>query len=360
MKFDLEQYLNDGIAQLVKDALRISVKNPKQSAFFLRFTAASKKAAKRRQKYKKDGKHIPPFLIASITEDCNLQCTGCYSQANHRRSESGDLSSKEWERIFNEASELGISFILLAGGEPMLRRDVIEIAANQKDILFPMFTNGTMINDAAMHLFDTHRNLIPVISIEGGEDATDARRGEGIYKHAMEAMHSLNECGLLFGSSITVTSANLDIVTSDDFLDHLERYGCKLVLYVDYVPFEHPGLALDENGRVKLKSRIDKLRFERPEMLFISFPGDEAESGGCLAAGRGFFHISASGNAEPCPFSPYSDVNLYNTPLAEALDSPLFYRLHNEGILAAPHTGGCVLFEQEETVRKIISESPVL
>lgn len=44
-------------------------------------------------------------------------------------------------------------------------------------------------------------------------------------------------------------------------------------------------------------------------MVFLSFSGDEKYVGGCLAAGRGFFHINANGEVEPCPFSPYSDVN---------------------------------------------------
>jgi len=210
-----------------------------------------------------------------------------------------------------------------------------------------------MVDDAVLEQFESHRNLIPVISIEGNEAATDARRGEGIYAHAIDAMRRINEHGLIFGTSITVTSNNIDDVTSDKLLDQLEQSGCKMVLYVDYVPFEHPTLALDDVSRVKLAAHIDEQRTRRKDMLFLSFPGDEKEAGGCLAAGRGFFHISASGNAEPCPFSPYSDLNLRDYSLLEALESPFFQRLRNDGILSKPHTGGCVLFEQEETVAKM-------
>ena len=118
---------------------------------------------------------------------------------------------------------------------------------------------------------------------------------------------------------------------------------------------ESPDIVLDTESREHLASRVEKLRASQEGMVFISFPGDEAESGGCLAAGRGFFHISASGDAEPCPFSPYSDLNLRDSSLRDALKSPLFTRLRDGGYLATRHTGGCVLFEQKETVEQLVS-----
>ena len=350
MSLDLEQYLNEGAERLVKDALRVTLKNPKQSAFFVRFAAASQKAAALRHDFELAGEHIPSFLIASITENCNLNCAGCYAHANHKCSETEELSAAEWARVFREAEELGISAILLAGGEPLLRFDVLEAAAKRKGLMFPVFTNGTMIDDKALRLFDAHRNLIPVISVEGDEAATDIRRGQGIHKKAADTMRRLRERGLLFGVSVTVTSANSDDVTGESFIDQVSRDGCRALLFVEYVPVEAPDLAMDDEARAGLASRVDELRAGRKDMLIVSFPGDEAESGGCLAAGRGFFHISASGGAEPCPFSPYSDLNLRDVSVREALKSPLFTRLRAEGILTAAHTGGCVLYGQDETV----------
>jgi len=121
-------------------------------------------------------------LIASITSKCNLHCAGCYSRCNHATLDSepvSQLTSEEWLRIFSEADDLGISFILFAGGEPMLRRDIIEAAGERQNILFPIFTNGTFIDDRYLTLFDHCRNLIPIMSIEGNREVTDARRGEG-------------------------------------------------------------------------------------------------------------------------------------------------------------------------------------
>jgi len=355
-QFDLQKYLSDQIELLVKDALRVTLKNPKQSVFFARYASAVKKATVRRYELEKTGEHIPSFLIASITEDCNLKCAGCYASANQSCGASQELPAKTWGRIFDEAGDLGVSAILLAGGEPMLRREVIEEAAKRKGILFPVFTNGTKLDEEALSLFDSHRNLVSIVSIEGDETTTDARRGEGIYKQTVQAMRRLRRRGLVFGASVTVTSGNLDFVTDNAFIDELEHGGCKVILFIEYVPVELHHLALSDEGRAKLADRIAALRVRNKSLMLISFPGDEAQSGGCLAAGRGFIHINASGAAEPCPFSPYSDLNLRDTSLREALKSPLFTRLREEGVLTVEHTGGCVLFEQEEKVAQLAGD----
>ena len=104
-----------------------------------------------------------------------------------------------------------------------------------------------------------------------------------------------------------------------------------------------------------LKVQIERLRAERPEMVYVSFPGDEKSSGGCFAAGRGFFHINSHGGAEPCPFSPYSDINVRDSSLKDAMNSPLFRRLRDEGYLLEDHSGGCILYEKRELVQQIIN-----
>jgi len=361
--FDLESYLADGAKNVTAGILRASLSNPRESAYMARCAAAQRAAASRRQQSAAAGRHVPPFLIASITTRCNLHCAGCYARANHscRDDEAapGLLSGEQWGELFRQAAELGISFILLAGGEPFLRRDVLEAAARRTEILFPIFTNGTLLGPEDLNLLDRRRNLVPVLSIEGGQSTTDARRGAGVYERLRASMENLRNRGLLFGASVTVTRENLEEVLSDVFLDALFQAGCRGVIYVEYVPIDGltARLAPGDAERVRCRALLDEARVRRPEMLLVSFPGDERGSGGCLAAGRGFFHINAFGGAEPCPFSPYSDINAADTSLAEALDSPLFLRLREEGELTRPHDGGCALFEQESLVRALLSRS---
>jgi len=357
--FDIQAYMTKGVERIVADAIKATFKDPTESLFMAQFAMASKSATKRRKKAQENGENIPPFLIASITSSCNLHCAGCYSRCNNATTDTEpveQLTSDDWGKIFSEADELGISFILLAGGEPLLRRDVIDTACKYPNILFPVFTNGTYMADKYMELFDKHRNLIPVMSIEGNKEATDSRRGDGVYDKLISNMDELKERGLIYGASVTVTTENINEVTSDSFIGSLKDRGCKLIIYVEYVPVtdESTHLAPGDEERDYLTGEIARLRQDCPEMVFVSFPGDEKSSGGCIAAGRGFFHINSHGGAEPCPFSPYSDINVKKTSLREALNSPLFVKLREGGYLLEEHNGGCVLYNIHDEVAQLL------
>jgi MoaA/NifB/PqqE/SkfB family radical SAM enzyme len=351
---DLTSYLNGAVERLVKRALKSSFNNPRESAFITKFMLQQKSAAKKRKNSEEKGRHIPPFLIASIASQCNLFCKGCYARANEScggDKKHNELDAENWGRIFEEASQLGISFILLAGGEPLLRRDVIEAASRVPNIVFPVFTNGTMIDENYLKFFDAHRNFVPILSVEGDTAQTDGRRGDGVSAILDRVETQMQKAGIYYGVSITVTSENLDVVTDKEFISRLSSNGCSLAFFVEYVPVQASteNLALTDEGRDQLAERQSALR-DQFEMVFLSFPGDEKEMGGCLAAGRGFFHINPSGEAEPCPFSPCSDRNLKNGTLIDALNSPLFQKLSDFGFLQGEHKGGCALFDKQEEI----------
>ncbi len=358
--FNLQEHIARGVERILADTLKATLRDPRESAFMARFAVAAGKATRRRLELEREGLHVPSFLIASITSACNLHCAGCYSRCNAATVEGApvkQLSTAEWTAVFREAESLGVSFIMLAGGEPLLRRDVIEAAGGMKDLLFPIFTNGTFLDEAAFALLDRCRNLIPVLSIEGDREITDSRRGAGVYDKLMAAVDGLHARNLLYGASITVTTGNLRQVTSPDFIGMLVEKGCKLVIFVEFVPVtEETGyLAPGNDEREALLASTRKLRQDFPELIALAFPGDERADEGCMAAGRGFFHINSHGDAEPCPFSPYSDVNVREAGVRGALRSPLFMALRDGGVLDDDHIGGCVLYEKREAVEQILS-----
>ena len=105
--FDLDQYLTLGVESIVKDALAASLKNPKETAFLLSYALAGKRAAATRQRFAQEGKHIPSFLIASITNRCNLHCAGCYARANSICDDADTsvlLTDDDWTRIFAKSA----------------------------------------------------------------------------------------------------------------------------------------------------------------------------------------------------------------------------------------------------------------
>ena len=163
----------------------------------------------------------------------------------------------------------------------------------------------------------------------------------------------------MYGTSITVTSVNKDKVADSRFVHNLKEQGCGLIFYVEYVPAEKGTeyLILNSQELKELQERISMLRVDKKNkgMIMLSFPGDEEAMGGCLAAGRGFFHINAGGGAEPCPFSPYSVMNLKKETILETLQSSFFKNVRE--ISAAEvlnHKGGCTLFQCEDEVKQAV------
>jgi MoaA/NifB/PqqE/SkfB family radical SAM enzyme len=192
--FDLPSYLNLGAENLISDVLRTTLQNPKETLFLHKFHRCQAQMEKLRTAHEAAGLHVPVFLIASVTNACNLYCKGCYARANGLCGESkGELlTQQEWNGIFTQAETLGIPFILLAGGEPFLRRDVLQAAAEHSGVLFPIFTNGTVMDEEALRLLNKHRNLVPVVSLEGNEQTTNDRRGLGAYTKIWRTIHDLS------------------------------------------------------------------------------------------------------------------------------------------------------------------------
>jgi MoaA/NifB/PqqE/SkfB family radical SAM enzyme len=134
---------------------------------------------------------------------------------------------------------------------------------------------------------------------------TDERRGKGVHERIQGKMEELKKAGIFFSLSLTVTRTNYET-------------------------------------RARLPA------------VFIAVPWDEEEQGGCLASGRGFVHISASGDLEPCPFAPYSDANLLNMPLKDALRSRFLGLMRENHDMFAETAGGCALWKNKEAVESLL------
>ena len=360
---DLASYMSQSIRNIMGHAYTNVLANPREARFVARMQKAFRRSERRRKAVlEAEELAVPPFLIASIATTCNLQCKGCYARKNGIAADPGaskkeTLTPEQWRTIFDDAAAMGVSFCLLAGGEPLTQRAILEQAAEVKDIIFPVFTNATLIGPQYIDFFKRHLNIVPVVSLEGDAEATDGRRGKGVYQRALLSMEMLHKEHLFFGTSITVTTENKEAVTAPDYVDRLHALGCKLVFYVEYVPIdagtEH--LAFGDDDVQWMERTVDQLRTCRQDMIFVSFPGDEKLLDGCMAAGRGFFHIGPDGAAEPCPFSPHSDTNAARDGLRAALRSPLFSKLRDASALSWEHTGGCTLYEHRDEVDALLA-----
>jgi MoaA/NifB/PqqE/SkfB family radical SAM enzyme len=314
------------------------------------------RAVWRRASWQKKGVQVPPLMIVSITDHCNLNCAGCYARTIHPEPET-EISDARLFELGDEAEELGISIILVAGGEPLLRPVFFDLAKRHPRILFLVFTNGLLINDAVLAQFKAARNLIPMLSLEGHQMETDLRRGQGIYRMVEQKMELLASAGLFFGTSLTLTRSNYDLITSIGFQQRLNSLGSRVSIFVDYVPVKEDTEDLlltaeqKQNERVWMQGLKDSL-----PGLFVSLPGDEEQYGGCLAGGRGFIHVNPHGRLEACPFAPYSDTDLSRMSLKEALGSELMRVIRANANKLTESKGGCALWENKDWVLQQIGE----
>ncbi len=351
-ELDFKQILDGALGVLFKDVVRVALTNPSQSVFFLRTLRWQKKAARTRAKWESQGIHVPPILVISVTSRCNLNCEGCYHHALRIQSEAEMSDDRIWQLVC-EAKELGISFIVLAGGEPLMRPNILDLSREAPEIMFMMFTNGLLINDEVLKRIADSRNIVPLLSLEGYQIDTDGRRGSGVYNVLLKAIAKLKEKQVFWGTSLTMTRTNFDEVTDEEFIKQLVDSGCKFFMLVEYTPVtaETEDWVLTEDQKSKVVDIRNSFRKKYPA-LFIALPWDEDEIGGCLSAGRGFVHISAEGNVEPCPFIPYSDTNLRNMPLKDALQSRML-RVIRENHGELKEIKGCALWEKREWVQSL-------
>jgi len=304
--------------------------------------------------------NIPWIMLIDPTSACNLHCVGCWAAEYGNKL---NLSFEDLDSIITQGKELGIHAYLLTGGEPLVRKDdVIRLCRKHSDCEFQAFTNGTLIDDEFCRQILEVGNFIPLISLEGFEEANDARRGVGTFQRVMKAMDLLKAHKLFFGVSICYTSKNYMTVTSDEFLDMIIDRGALYTWYFHYMPVGNAAsaeLLPTPEQREYLYHRIREIRgFTGGKPIFaIDFQNDAEFVTGCVAGGRCYCHINAAGDMEPCAFVHYSCANIHDHTLLECLQQPLFkaYRKcqpFNKNMLQP-----CPMLENPEKLLSMVRET---
>ena len=175
-----------------------------------------------------------PFtILISPTMRCNLTCEGCFAGEYSRDS---DMDIDTLQSIVDQANEMGVYLITILGGEPFFREDLLDFYAANPDVYFQVYTNGTLLDEATLDHLAALGNIAPMLSIEGGRELTDARRGPGIFDQIMKTMDGLRERGMVFGYSATVTRSNWQMLVSDEFADLMVDKGAMLAWNFLYMP----------------------------------------------------------------------------------------------------------------------------
>ena len=298
--------------------------------------------------------NVPWAILMDPTAACNLKCTGCWA-AEYKKTDSMDYNLLD--RIIREGKELGIYMYIYSGGEPLVRKkDLVQLARKHNDCMFLAFTNGTLIDDELAAEMSAAGNFALALSVEGFEEETDMRRGHGTYKKVIQAMDILHRHGVPFGFSTCYHSRNVDSVSSEAYIDYMIEKGCIFGWYFTYMPLGKDAqlnLLASPEQREYMYHQVRKFRNIKPIFL-MDFWNDGDFAGGCIAGGRRYLHINANGDVEPCAFIHYSNVNIKDVSLLEALQSPLFmqYRQNQpfNGNLLRP----CPLLDNPHKLREMV------
>lgn len=304
--------------------------------------------------------NIPWAILIDPTSACNLKCTGCWAA---EYGQNLNLSFEEMDNIITQGKELGTHFYIFAGGEPLIRKDdIIKLCEKHHDCAFHAFTNGTLVDEKLCKDMQRVGNFSLAISLEGFEKSNDSRRGGGTFEKVMDAMNLLKEHGLLFGTSICYTSQNYKDVTSDEFYDMLIDKGVKFSWYFHYMPIGKDAwveLLPNAEQREYVYRRIKETRaLEGGKPIFLmDFQNDGRFTKGCIAGGRNYLHINANGDVEPCVFIHYSNANIREVSLLEALKQPLFMEYKERIPFNDNHFLPCPMLENPEYILDMVKRS---
>lgn len=300
------------------------------------------------------GVRTPWAILMDPTSACNLRCIGCWA-AEYKKTDS--LSLETLDRIIREGKEIGTYFYIYSGGEPLMRKDdLIRLAGMHPDCMFLAFTNATLVDDKFAADLARVGNFALAISVEGEGKATDDRRGEGVYDKVIAAMDRLRKAKAPFGFSTCYHAKNVDRVADEKYLDFLIDKGCLFGWYFTYIPCGSDAkadLITPPDKRAMMFERVHDWRNRKPIFL-LDFWNDGEYVDGCIAGGKSYFHINAAGDVEPCAFIHYSDVNIKDVSLVEALKSPLFAAYQNAQPFNKNHIRPCPLLDNPHALREIV------
>lgn len=307
-----------------------------------------------RQKY---NCNIPWTILLDPTSACNLHCTGCWAAEYGNKL---NLSYDEIDDIIKQGKEMGVYFYIYTGGEPLVRKDdLIRLCEKHDDCVFMAFTNGTLIDESFADEMLRVKNFVPSISLEGSKEATDSRRGDGVYDKAVKAMKLLREKKLLYGISCCYTSENYDSITSEAYWDMMIEMGAYFVWYFHYMPVGNDAsveLMPNPEQRELVYRRIREQRARKP-LFAMDFQNDAEFVGGCIAGGKNYLHINANGDLDPCVFIHYSDSNIREKTILEALRSPLFMAYHDGHPFNDNMLRPCPMLENPELLREMVKKT---
>ncbi len=295
----------------------------------------------------------PPFLVAlNLTLRCNLECAHCYLDAGIRRGgDPSEMKTKEVNRILDEIAALSEeTMVVLTGGEPLMRPDILEIAQHAGDLglMVVIGTNGAQLTDARVAALQDAGVRAAGISLDSlkPEYHDDFRGQRGAWTRTMAGIDACRRAGFMFQLHFSVTDDNAGEL--DDMIDFARSAGAS-VLNVFFLVCTGRGETVSNISRNVYESvlqRVAEAARDEKELLVRARCAphfkrmalqmdpplqvtvlDGYEAGGCHAASR-YCRVTPHGDLTPCPYMEISAGSLRERGFGKLWrDAPLFEQL---------------------------------
>jgi radical SAM protein with 4Fe4S-binding SPASM domain len=282
----------------------------------------------------------------NTTSRCNLFCRHCYRESGPGADASGELSTREGRDLIAAVARAGFRLLILSGGEPLLREDILDLvaAAREAGLVPAMGTNGTLLTaNVARALADAGLRGVAVSVDSLDRDYHDDFRGmKGAYDLTQRGIANALAAGLRVQINLTLTERNLD--QFDAMVDHYEALGVQAVHPFFLVP---TGRALSmADGELasdayfamirKILARQRTTTVELKPTCAPQFMPMAREMGlpqrfsrGCLA-GVSYCCILPRGQVHVCPYLPVEAGDVRNAPFDEIWErSDVFRKLRD-------------------------------
>lgn len=297
------------------------------------------------------GEFYPPFLYISVTNSCNLRCTGCWIDVAAKQEK---IHGPALHRLINESREMGNAFFGIVGGEPFMHAELLDILAEHPDCYFQIFTNGHFVTTEKARRMRELGNISPLVSVEGNEIVSDQRRGkEQVFNRTMEGLRNCLDAGLITGVCTSLCQTNMDLL-SEQWIDRLIDLGVFYAWYHIYRPVgpdAAPELALTPEQQKQARRFVVRMRAQKPILVVDAYY--DADGFALCPAVVGFTnHISPWGDIEPCPVIQLAKDSIYDQRhLRHVIGDSSFLRDFRE--TAATYTRGCIVLERPDLLRQL-------
>jgi radical SAM protein with 4Fe4S-binding SPASM domain len=304
----------------------------------------------------------PALVSWNLTRKCNLNCPHCYLDAGD--ADEDELSTRECLELIGELDALGTEMLILTGGEPLLRRDIYEIAsaASSRGMWVVMGTNGVLVNEhVAQKMIECGVKGVGISIDSVDPERHDAFRGGpgssvSAWKHSMRALEICRSHGLEVLVQSTITRENRDELPA---LVDLARSAGAWSFNLYFLVRTGRGMEMNDLTAEETDACLrDLIGFQddaapmlvrakcAPQFKQVAFELGRGglESGGCMA-GTEYCRISPQGDVTPCPYMDLVAGSVRDAGFATVWrDSPVLNRLRDPSALGG-RCGDCEFSE---------------